>query len=104
MKGWTSRVSPGWSFAVGTLLGALAVVLLVHGSGSGAEAAEKQGPVAVSVASLPSDSVSAAEYAAVDVVVRPAPAKKEASKPVKASADESEHRLRGHSELDLQCD
>lgn len=104
MKGSMSRISSGWSFAAGTLLGALAVVLLVHGSGSRAEAAEKQGPVAASVASLPSDSVSAAEYAAVDVVIRSAPAKKEASKPAKASAAESEHRLPGHSELDLQCD
>jgi hypothetical protein len=103
MKG-TSKISSGWSFAAGTLLGALAVVLLVHGSGSRAEAAEKQNQVAASVASMPGDSVSAAEYEAADRVIRPAPAKKEAGKPEKASVDASEHRLPGHSELDLQCD
>lgn len=104
MKGWTSKVSSGWSFAAGTLLGALAVVLLVHGSGSRAEAAEKQAQVATSVASMPSDSVTAAEYGAVDWVVKADPAKKEKSAASGASVDGSEHRLPGHSELELQPD
>jgi len=104
MKSSTSRMSSGWSFAAGTLLGALAVVSLLHSSGSRAEAAEKQGYVEASAASLPSDSVTAAEYQAVDWVVRAPSAKQEKSTASKGTVDEAEHRLPGHSELDLQCD
>jgi hypothetical protein len=98
------KMSSGWSFAVGTLLGALAVVLLVHGSGSKAEAAEKQNHVAASVASMSGDSVSAAEYRAADWVVKADSAKKEKSVAGRASMDGSEPRLPGHSELELQPD
>jgi hypothetical protein len=101
MKSSTSKMSSGWSFAAGTFLGALAVAALLHGSGSSAEAAEKQGHVAVSEAILPNDSISQAECRAVDWVVKAAPAKKET---LRASTADSEHRLPGHSELDLQCD
>jgi hypothetical protein len=104
MKESMSRISRGWSFAAGTLLGALAVVSMVHGSSSRAEAAEKQSLVTASAASLPSDTVSAAEYQAADWVVKADSAKKDRSTASKASMDEAEHRLPGHSELDLQCD
>jgi len=104
MKESTSRISRGWSFAAGTFLGALAVVALLHGTGSRAEAAEKRGHVEASEAIVPGDSVSQAEYKAVDWVVKAEPAKKERSAAGGASVDGSEHRLPGHSELDLQCD
>ena len=101
MKSSELKMSSGWSFAAGTFLGALAVAALLHGTGSRAESAEKQGHAVVSEAILPNDSVSQAECKAVDWVVKAAPAKKEASK---ASTADSERRLPGHSELDLQCD
>jgi hypothetical protein len=80
------RISAGWSFVGGTLLGALAAVALpasIHMGGAGAEAAGQAAAVAVPEVRPASDAPVQDDHTATET---------------------QEHRLAGHSELELQPD
>jgi hypothetical protein len=81
------RIPAGWSFVGGTLLGALAAVALpasIHMGGARAGSAGQAAVVAVSEVRTVSDASVQVDQGAV--------------------AEQQEHRLAGHSELELQPD
>lgn len=106
MKPLESRLSAGWSFAAGTLLGALtvfAVPAAFHNSRVRAEASEQRLPVAVE------------PEAAAPVLEMPDPARAPerdslarsnaaGARKVKSGSPGSPQKASTHSELDLQLD
>ena len=97
------RISAGWSFVAGTLLGALAAMALptsIHMAGPKADGSVGQGRIAIAAA------VSAASGASVPTrqpepasAVAPAARRRD-----RALAPKSEQKLARHSELELQLD
>jgi hypothetical protein len=99
------RIPAGWSFVAGTLLGALAAVALptsTHMAGPKADGSVGQGRVAVAAAvSAASDASVPARQPDSASDVAPSAGPREKSE---TTVSPSEHKLAGHSELELQLD
>ena len=98
-----NRIPAGWSFVAGTLLGALAAVALptsIHMAGPKADGSVGQGRIAIAAAvSAPSDASVPTRQPEPASTVAPAARRRH-----KAPATQSEQKLAGHSELELQLD
>ncbi len=102
MKSSTKRLSAGWSFAAGTLFGALAVFvplaslgipgLKAEGSGQ-----QRQRAMAPAGGARAPETHAPAKAHELDSVVRSTPT-------VQSGAVDQPRRVPGHSELDLQLD
>ncbi len=100
------RISAGWSFTAGSFFGALAVFAVpaaLHSSRAKAGISDERRPMAVEsadAARVP-ESSGLAGAAGTGSSAEPAWAAPRKAKP---SAPDTERRLQGHSELDLQLD
>lgn len=98
-------ISAGWSFTAGTFFGAFAVFAVpaaLHNSRAGAGTSDRPRPAAVeSVEAARAPEANFAGAAAAGSPVEPAPAVPSKAKP---DRPDTQRKLQGHSELDLQLD
>jgi hypothetical protein len=95
------RISAGWSFTAGTFFGALAVFAVpvaLHNSRAGAGTSDQRRPAAAESGDA-ARAPEARDFGA-GASVEPAAAPRKA----KPNATNTQRKLQGHSELDLQLD